>query len=137
MELRDRQSRVGGQENASWRNRQKCRDGCGRSYLEVLTTADIQLGTLLGRRLAAGLGRRHFLRAALRTHLAAAFILARTHQLLRHETREPWRPKQGQQCRDSPQSGSRCHPDGVYPSRRFEATEPYKVVPRLIQAMRN
>jgi hypothetical protein len=38
-------------------------------------------------------------------HLAAAFILARTQQLLTNETRKPWRPKQGKQCRQSPQSG--------------------------------
>ena len=57
MELRNRQSRVGSQENAGWRNWQKCCNSPSRSYLEVLTAADIQLGTLLGRRFAAGLGR--------------------------------------------------------------------------------
>jgi hypothetical protein len=48
MELRNRQSRVGSQENAGWRNWQKCCNSPSRSYLEVLTAADIQLGTLLG-----------------------------------------------------------------------------------------
>ena len=37
MELRNRQSRVGSQENAGRRNWQKCCDDPGRSYLEVLT----------------------------------------------------------------------------------------------------
>jgi hypothetical protein len=49
MELRNRQSRVGSQENTSWRNWQKWCDGRGRSYFEVLTAADIQLAALLGR----------------------------------------------------------------------------------------
>ena len=44
----------------------------------MLTAAvDIRLRTLLARRLAAGLRGGHFLRATLRTHLAAAFVLVR------------------------------------------------------------
>ena len=59
----------------------------------MLTIAtDVRLRTLLTWQLAAGLRGRHVLRATLRTHLAAALILARAHEL-RHKTREPWHPK--------------------------------------------
>jgi len=55
MELRNRQSRIGNQKNAGWPNWQKCCDGCSRSYLEMLTAPDIQLGALLGHGFAARL----------------------------------------------------------------------------------
>jgi hypothetical protein len=55
MELRNRQSRFGSQKNAAWRNWQKCRYRRDRSYSEMLTAADIQLGALLGQGFAARL----------------------------------------------------------------------------------
>jgi hypothetical protein len=55
----------------------------------MFPTADIWLNTLLARRFAAGLWGGHFLRATLRAHLAAAFVLVRAKQLLRHKTRKP------------------------------------------------
>ena len=58
----------------------------------LTAAANVRLRILLTRQLAAGLRGRHILRATLRTHLAAALILARAHEL-RHKTREPWHPK--------------------------------------------
>jgi hypothetical protein len=93
MELRNRQSRVGKEKNRGWRDGQKCSYNWDRSHREMLTIAtDVRLRTLLTWQLAAGLRGRHVLRATLRTHLAAALILARAHEL-RHKTREPWHPK--------------------------------------------
>jgi hypothetical protein len=110
MELRNRQSRVGNEKNRGWRDGQKCRYNCGRSYLEMLTAAaDVRLRTLLTRQLAAGLRGRHVLRATLRTHLAAALFFVRAKQLLRHKTRKSWNSQERQQPRDSKQSGSQFH----------------------------
>ena len=81
----------------------------------MLTTADIWLNALLARRLAAELGGGHLLRAALRTHLATAFLLVRAKQLLRHKTRKPGDAKQRQQRNDGAQFSSHFHLFEVYP----------------------
>jgi len=76
----------------------------------MLTIAtDVRLRTLLTWQLAAGLRGRHVLRATLRTHLAAAFLLVRAKQLLRNKTRKSWHSEKRQQRRDSKQSGSQLH----------------------------
>jgi hypothetical protein len=75
----------------------------------MLTPADIQLGALLGHGFATRLEGRHILRAALRSHLAAAFIFARAQQLLRHETRKAWRHEEDQRNCHSPKSCSHPH----------------------------